>query len=87
MSNAAAYVICFDEALNRVSQRGQMDLAVRFWDITKQQVVTRYLNSVFFGRSRVEDMIVQFKEGLAGLDIRKMVQVSMDGRNVNLSFL
>jgi len=37
------YVICFDEALNKVIQRGQMDIVVRLWDNDLKQVSSRYL--------------------------------------------
>lgn len=44
----------FDESLNKVAQKQQMDINVRFWDEEKEQVCTRYLTSVFF-RSHESD--------------------------------
>lgn len=35
------YVICFDEAFNRISQRCQMDLVIRYWDDLNGLVQTR----------------------------------------------
>lgn len=35
------FVVSFDESLNRISQRGQMDLIVRFWDGNRNLVQTR----------------------------------------------
>jgi hypothetical protein len=81
------YAICFDEALNRISQRCQMDLVVRYWSKTSNQVCTRYLNSIFFGHSTANDLVKNFYEGIGQLDKTKLLQISMDGPNVNLKFL
>lgn len=35
------FVACFDESLNRISQRGQMDIVVRFWDNINGTVAAR----------------------------------------------
>ena len=32
-------------------------------------------------------MLQAFKDGLAGVDLTKMIQMSMDGPNTNLKFL
>jgi hypothetical protein len=80
------YVICFDESLNKISQRCQMDLFVRFWDSSKEEVSTRYLNSMFLGRSKAEDLLNSFIEGVP-FSLENLLQVSMDGPNVNKSFL
>ena len=34
-------VVCFDEAFNVISKRGQMDIVVRYWDDKTNQVSTR----------------------------------------------
>jgi hypothetical protein len=86
-TGATAYVICFDESLNEIAQRGQMDLIIRFWDDDKQQVATRYLTSVFMGHATAEDILHAFKTGLGKLDTNRLIQVSMDGPNVNWKFL
>lgn len=81
------YVICFDEAFNKVIHKGQMDLVIRFWDEGLQQVSTRYLSSVFLGRSTADDLLEKFFEGLSMLPFSNLLQVSMDGPNVNHCFL
>ena len=43
-------VVCFDESLNEVVQKGQMDLYVCHWDANKSQAATRYFDSSFFGQ-------------------------------------
>lgn len=55
LQSSKHYVVCFDEALNKVAQKGQMNMHVIFYDEGKDQVVTRYLNSVFLGLSNYID--------------------------------
>ena len=33
------YVICFDEAFNEISKKGQMDVVIRFWDSSMNKYV------------------------------------------------
>lgn len=89
VKKCSEYVICFDEALNRVVQKGQMDIVVRFWNDTSNQVQARYLTSAFLGHSTADDLLKNFKESLQdkGLTLTKLIQVSMDGPNVNWKFL
>lgn len=35
------FVACFDESLNRIAQKRQMDIVIRFWEEAKQRVQTR----------------------------------------------
>ena len=79
-------VVCFDEALNSIVQRGQMDLVIRFWNHSTMKVSTRYLTSVFLGHATAQDLLAKFKSGL-GSDLPKIIQVSMDGPAVNWKFL
>ena len=48
---------CFDEALNHVIQRGQMDVHIRFWDETQRKVATRQFASAFLGHARATDLL------------------------------
>ena len=48
--------ICFDEALNKVVQQGQMDITGRYFDNDKNQVESRYITSVFLGRATADDL-------------------------------
>lgn len=81
------YVVCFDESLNKIVQRGQMDIFVKFFDNNISKVCTEYFNSVFLGRATAQDLLDSFITGIHPLDIKKILQISMDGPNVNLSFL
>ncbi|XP_021706443.1 uncharacterized protein LOC110678141 [Aedes aegypti] len=80
-------VVGFVESLKKTTKNQQMDLNIRFWDDAKNQVVTRYLTSKFLGRSRAVDLLAAFKEGLGEIPLIKLLQVSMDGPNVNWAFL
>lgn len=64
-----------------------MDLAIRYFDESSKQVQTVYFNSVFYQRSTAEDLVIYFLGGLSGIPLDEMIQISMDGPNVNWSFL
>ena len=78
------FVILFDESLNKAMQTKQMDFHVRLWDVN--QVKTRYLTSEFLGHARVIDMNTAFDTATENLNLSQMLQLSMDGPNVNLAF-
>lgn len=80
-------VIGFDESLNKVSQRQQMDINVRFWDDVKDEVSVRYFTSAFLDRSRAVDLLEAFQKAMTPLESKKILQISMDGPNVNFKFL
>ncbi|KAJ8917012.1 hypothetical protein NQ315_012930 [Exocentrus adspersus] len=84
------YVICFDEALNKVSQKGQMDLAVRYYNDNTDLVDTRYLTSVFIsGRPTSENILKHFLLGIQELKVNRIIQISMDDQpypSVNWKF-
>lgn len=57
VSEAEAFVLFFDESLNKYAQQTQMDLAVRFWDKLKEEVTSRYFTSAFLGHSTANDLL------------------------------
>ena len=67
-------------------QEKQMDLHIRFWDAHLQQGVTRYYGSEFGGHAKAEDLVSHFKEVLCELDMKDLIQISMDGPAVNIKF-
>lgn len=85
LKNCSDVTICFDESLNKVAQKGQMDLIARFW--IEGKVCTRYYGSVFLGRATAQDLLDSFLKALDDVPLSKLLHVSMDGPNVNLSFL
>lgn len=100
LNSVSHFVACFDESLNRIERKEQMDIAVRLWDINAEEVSSRYWDSVFLGHTRAVDLKNAFVGSLVGHDksdrdydvsrkniFSKLLQVSMDGPVVNWSFL
>ena len=81
------YVCLFDESYNNIVEKGQMDMPIRYWDTSLNTVKTSYYNSQFMGKAAAKDVLKTFKECVNGMDEDKLLQVSMDGPNVNTSFL
>lgn len=79
------YVLCFDESLNKISQKSQMDIFVRYWNEENNLVKCSYLTSVFIeGRATAQNLLTHFLKGnLPVLRIKNISQISMDGPNVN----
>ena len=63
-----------------------MDLHVRFLDNYSNIVQTRYSTSCLMGKATAQDVYDNSKECSTSLDDKKIVQVSSDGPNINLSF-
>jgi len=78
--------VCFDESLNKVTQEKQMDCHVRYYDCATHQVTTRFITSSFLGHAKASDLKEAFQDNCKRLDPQKLLQVSMDGPNVNLKF-
>jgi hypothetical protein len=83
LSSSETFVVCFDESLNKVIQKGQMDVHIKFWDKNKNTVSTRYLTSVFLGHANADALLNAFKGAIPPSRLRDVLQVSMDGPNVN----
>ncbi|GBN94621.1 hypothetical protein AVEN_11974-1 [Araneus ventricosus] len=49
-------------------------------------MLKRYLTSVFVGHSTAEDISKAFNDSTKKLDLRKVIQISMDGPAVNWKF-
>jgi hypothetical protein len=81
------YSVSFDESFNKVTKNEQLDFSVRYWDPNHNQVIDRYFGSEFLGHARAVDLLESFKSGTYKLIPEKLIQVSMDGPNVNLKFL
>lgn len=77
------FVILFDESHNEYLKKKQLDYHVRMWCGNK--VLTRYLTSEFLGKATSQDLLNCFKElDQKILSLKNLIQVSMDGPNVNL---
>ena len=84
--STACYSISFDECMNRISQNEQMDFIIRYWDGNTNKVAVRYLGSEFLGHTTAVNRLTHFKQGISRLDPKQLLQVSMDGPNVNWKF-
>ncbi len=51
------------------------------------QVTCSYLTSEFLGHQRATDLLEKFESGLKELDRKRLLQISMDGPNVNWKFV
>ena len=71
--------------MNRVLQEEQMDIIVRFWDDDEGMVKTRYLDSKFLKRPNCQNLLEKLLDGISFLPLCRMLQLSMDGPNVNWS--
>ena len=80
------FVFLFDESLCQTTQSKQMDAYVRQWDPNKQMVATQFLGSVFMGHGRAEDLVKHFHEVCGRLNENNILQIGMDGPNVNWKF-
>ena len=80
--------LSFDETSNGSVQKSQMGIIIWFWGSESNFVATRFLGSEFMGRSTAEDVSQTFLAGISDLDQSKiLLQVALDGPNVNLLFL
>ena len=86
VKDSAFYAISFDESLNTVIQMGQMDIVVNVCDNIVNKVCTRYHDSTFIAHVRHRDLFEQSISALDSLDLKKLLQLSMNGSNVNWAF-
>ena len=80
------YALSVDECLNKVCCKGQMDLILRFWDVKEDKLMTRYLTSVFLEECDADTLLTSITNTLNkfGLSLAKIIQLALDGPNVNL---
>lgn len=83
LKDSSNFVILFDESFNRVTKDEQIDVHVRFWDSEKQCVETRYLKSEFLGHCNAAELLKKLHEATENLNDQNILQISMDGPNVN----
>ena len=87
-SHPPYFVACFDEAFNDVLNLKQLDVHLIYFDKHLRKTQRMYFNSHFVGHACASDLLTSFTEILKDLDyVDKLGHVSMDGPNVNWSFL
>ena len=84
VNQAEAFVLLFDESLYFENQKKQLDLHVRYWQ--HDQVSTRYFGSEFLGKGDADHLVESFLRNVESLQLGKLIQIGMDGPNVNLKF-
>ena len=77
------YSVLFDESLNEVLNKEQMDLQLRFFDNVKGEVITRYFDSRFVYRPNAVNLTNEIIDSIKEFDAIKMTMLGMDGPNVN----
>ena len=68
VTNSACHVISFDEIMNSVTQRCQIDFIIRFWNEMEEQVQSRYWDSDFIGHSKATVILKHFLDNVGMLD-------------------
>ena len=87
--NKSPYLtVMFDESLNDNIQTNQMDIQVRYWDVSNGKAITQYMDSKFIARGNacnISTELIQFMK--EDVPPRKVVALSMDGPTVNWNVL
>lgn len=78
--------LSFDESVNKIAQKAQMDIIVRFWLDDEHGISTRYLASVFPNRCTAEGLLKTLLKAVSDskLNFSNIIQLAMDGPNVNI---
>ena len=78
----------FDETTTAQVKK-QMDLTLRYWSPTHNQVIVKFYSSLFFGHAEadkvVSRMIEQFCED--NIPVDKLITLVRDGPNVNKAIM
>ena len=75
--------VAFDEPLNKTTQKSKVDLIIRYWNVNENKVESPYWDSSFLGHATHQDLFMHFETALEGIDVTKLVQVSIYGPTVN----
>lgn len=80
------YSLIVDEATTQQNKK-QFDILIKYWSATENLVVTRYLSSCFLGHATADIMNSSIIDTLSreGLSLNKILMLSSDGPNVNVS--
>ena len=87
LKSSGFFVTCYDESLNPVLQEEQMDVALRYFNNESCMVESSYFDSAFLKRPNSQNLHVKLLESVTALDLEKLIQILMDGPNVNWDIL
>ena len=76
----------YDKAYDEIFKKGQVELVIRFWDRTVNQLTSWYLSSSFVGHSVAKDM-KSFLDASSEMKLSNLLQILMVGPSVNWLFL
>lgn len=81
---AVGYSLMFDETTS-VQVVKQMDLLVRYWSESADEIVTRFMDSLQFGHAPAEKVVRELLDVIDNhnLQLQKMITCGRDGPNVN----
>ena len=85
-NSESGYTLMLDETTTAQTVK-QMDLLIHHWCETHDEVRTKYLGSLFFGRATTEDLLEMVLKEIedSGLSTEKLFDLSVDGPNINKS--
>ena len=72
--------------MSKITRKEQMDIVVRFWSKSTNDVDIMDFKSLFLGHTIVNDLLDTFKTSQANIDTDKIFQVTVDGPSVNWRF-
>ena len=80
------FTLMLDETTTKQVKK-QMDFLVRYWSESEGQVVTRYIDSKFFGHAKANDLcdLVMQVFQKNSLEVELLMNLSTDGPNINKS--
>ena len=81
------FVVSFDESMNRIFQEEQMDIGLRYFNDDTGLVETKYFDSAFLKRAYSQNLHEKLLQSLSDLKLEKLLQISMDGPNMNCDVL
>ena len=85
LKSGLPFSLHFDETTSTQKKENQMDLTLRYWSTTHNEVWVTYYTLLFFGHAEAEKVLVKMYEQLLsdGILIDKMATLIQDGPNVN----
>ena len=81
------FVVSYDESMNSIFQKEQMDIGLRYFNDDTGLVETKYFDSAFLKRPNSENLHEKLPQSLSDLKLEKLLQISMDVPNVNWDVL
>ena len=87
LNQSPFFSISFDETLDTDLQMSQMDVGLRLRNEKKGQIETKYYDSQLFTRLNTENMYSSLEISMKGLNKTKLLQIVMEGPNVNWNVL